>query len=180
MGITYEPNSSAGPLDEGELRAFEGWLQRTRRAGKRIVFDPSYVEHLRSFNGGKPKTNCFVPPGGYERLVERFYHFASLPKEHPGVVDNAEVVWSQVDDRLGSFLIPFAELFAGDMLCFDFSRGGRPKVVIWLHEQSREDAPATEFVAENFDEFLDMLYDPDAPPGATLRPSVEAEGFVDD
>ena len=165
MGIVCESKSFAGTLDEAFLRKVEGWFQRNSSAGRRIVFDPSYVEHLRSFNGGKPKTNCFIPPDGYERLVERFYNFVEPSKEHPRVTERVDVVWSQVDDRLGSFLIPFAELFAGDMLCFDFSKPGRPRVVIWLHEQSREDAPATEYVAENFDEFLKMLYDPEETAG---------------
>mgnify|MGYP002624264043 CR=1 FL=1 len=61
---------------------------------------------------------------------------------------------------MGEFLMPFADLFAGDMLCFDFSKPGRPKIVVWLHEKSPPDEPPeTEFVAENFDEFLAMLYE---------------------
>jgi hypothetical protein len=60
-------------------------------------------------------------------------------------------------DRLNDYLVPFAELFAGNFLCFDYEGGGRPKVVVWRHEDSRDESPYTEFVAANFDEFLTKL-----------------------
>jgi hypothetical protein len=69
-----------------------------------------------------------------------------------------------VIDRINDYLIPFAVLFAGDMLCFDYENvdsetGGRPHVVVWFHEESEEDAPVTQLVADNFDEFLSVLHE---------------------
>jgi len=67
-------------------------------------------------------------------------------------------VWSDTSDRLGGYLMPFAELAFGDMACFDYRQPGRPAVVVWFHEESEPDEePKTEFVAENFDEFLKLL-----------------------
>jgi hypothetical protein len=65
-----------------------------------------------------------------------------------------------MEDRLNDYLVPFAALGGGDMLCFDYENGGRPSVVVWLHEESRQDHPVTEYVAANFDEFLTKLYEP--------------------
>lgn len=65
----------------------------------------------------------------------------------------------KIEDRLNEYLLPFAVLFAGDMLCFDYREGSRPAVVVWLHEESAADCtPVTKPVAANFDEFLSLLF----------------------
>ena len=63
------------------------------------------------------------------------------------------------DDRMGPYLMPFAELFAGDLLCFDYENEGEPKVVLWFHELSRPGEPYVELVSNSFDEFLFKLTD---------------------
>jgi hypothetical protein len=65
--------------------------------------------------------------------------------------------WGTIEDRLGKYLLPFAELFGGDKLCFDYASGDRPRIVVWFHEQWELGNPHTETVAADFDEFLGLL-----------------------
>jgi hypothetical protein len=156
--LGYDPASLVGPLDERRVLASQQAFQDREMP---IVFDPSYIGHLTRYHGGIPKKRCFKTEEGREYLIERFLHFADEKKGEKDRLGwyHVNVCWSMMVDRLNDYLIPFAVLFAGDMLCFDYERGGRPKVVVWLHEKSKEDAPFTEFVAANFDEFLSKLYE---------------------
>jgi len=123
--LDYVPDSFVGPLDRREIAAFEAWLLRS--GYDRIRFAPDFVEYLSRFHGGIPRKRYF---------------------------DNIEVFWSNVSDRIRSFLMPFGELFAGDLLCFDHEGGNPPKVVVWFHEIPVH----TEPVADSFAEFLEMLH----------------------
>ena len=169
--LKYDKSSYVGAFDESTLRKFEKWLNRNGYFGWHFRFDDSYVSHLKKHHGGIPKLRCFRTTEGTEKVITRFQHFATLP---PGSLlqDSAvETSWSLTSDRMGDNLMPFAHLFAGDMLCFDYSGGGRPSVVVWFHEQSPPDEePYTEFVAENFDEFLKKLYELPPPVKDDLNP----------
>ena len=72
---------------------------------------------------------------------------------------------TQVEERIvsnpelvGYEIIPFAVLFAGDLLCLDYREAETPSVCVWFHEESEEWNPVTEKVAESFSEFMDMLF----------------------
>lgn len=57
-------------------------------------------------------------------------------------------------------LLPIAALFAGDFLCLDFRDGKEiPSVCVWSHEESDIDEPVAYEVANNFEEFCEMLID---------------------
>ena len=155
--LNYDPNSFAGPFNESELRSFENWLHAS--GFDKINFDPSYVSHLKSFHGGMPGKRYFVTAAGTDDAVERFLNFLAYRSGHRLVEYSVECTWSNINDRLTDSQMPFAELFAGDYLCFDFETGNPGKVVMWFHELSREGKPHTEFVANSFEEFLDMLSD---------------------
>jgi hypothetical protein len=158
--LSYDPKTFVGQFDESALRKFEAWLNRNGYFKGRFKFDPSYVAHLKSHHGGVPRKRCFNTVDGVDKVVDRFLHFADLENDNPLADYAVEQMWSFASDRFGGFLMPFAILFAGDMLCFDYSRPGRPRIVVWFHEQSPPDeAPYTEFVAENFDEFLGKLHE---------------------
>lgn len=155
--LEYDSNGFVGPFNEGVARSWEEWLRQGGWGQGRLQFDPSYLEHIRKYHGGKPKKQCFETVKGTNKVVERFLHFAEFPPNNPLSDSNVKVAWSQAIDRLGEFLIPFAELFSGDMLCFDYTHPGKPRIVVWFHEMSDEDAPYTELVADSFDEFLLLL-----------------------
>jgi SMI1-KNR4 cell-wall len=117
-----------------------------------------YIEFLKRCNGGSPKKQYF-DFGNNIKVVEKFlYIIENYDTESEGMYD-VGVVWSQIKDRLNDYLIPFAVLFAGDFLCFDYEKTpDNPKVVIWNHDLSDERKPHTEIVANNLNTFLPMLY----------------------
>ena len=147
--LDFEPGSSAGPF----TRAYVKRLQRMLD----IEFAPEWLAFLEAHNGGKPRRRYFKM-GKNTKVLEFF--FSLVPdyedNERFGDVD-VGVIWSQIDDRLNEHLVPFAAVFAGDMLCFDHEGGGTPRVVLWDHERSDEDSPVTEPVADDFASFLALL-----------------------
>jgi len=155
--IDYVPSSFAGAFSEREFREFENYIARDVKSFR---FDPSYVEHIKNFHGGVPVVRAFVTKAGNRRSIERFLNFVDLKSRENEVISyaNVNVMWSNLEDRLGLLLIPFVELRGGDFLCFDLSEVSHQTVVCWFHELSREDHPYTEPVADSFEEFLSMLH----------------------
>ena len=153
--IEYEPDSFVDGFDPTKAKKFETSLKRGGQG--HIKFDRKYLDHISKFHGGIPKNKCFRTAEGTEKVVVRFLNFTRT--DHPMGQYGVAATWSLIEDRLGPNLMPFAELFAGDVLCFDHEHPGRPRVVVWFHEESMEDEPYTEFVADNFDEFLTTLYE---------------------
>jgi hypothetical protein len=151
VDLEYDPRSAAGPLDPQEVE------QAERFVGMR--FDPDWVAHLTRVNGGKPGKRNF-DFGDNVKTVTRLLcivpDFAGQREGH-GAFD-VRAVRIRIEDRLHDRLVPFAALFPGDYLCFDYAGPGRPRVVLWDHEKSRPGAPHTDPVAESFTAFLQMLY----------------------
>jgi hypothetical protein len=155
VDLGYDPDSLLGPLDMARVQQFQTYLHE---CGQSIEFDHAYINHISKYHGGVPRKRLFKTAQGGERTVERFLNFVDYKTDKQMGWYNVAVTWTQVEDRLNDFLIPFAVLLGGDLLCFDFTHPGRPSVVVWLHEESLQDAPVTEFVARDFDDFLAKLY----------------------
>lgn len=141
---------------ESELEFFEDAF--------RVKLPDDYKNFLRAANGGVPDHRVFRCEGT-DRLIERFLPMLEDPNDDPvaGQYDIA-VTMTQLEqrialdpDELGSKLIPIAYLFAGDFVCLDFRTDSNPSVVVWLHEGSRDYAPATIPVAQSFTEFCEKL-----------------------
>lgn len=151
VDLEYDPRSLAGPLDPKEVE------QAERFVGMR--FDPDWVAHLALYNGGKPGKRNF-DLGDNVKTLTRFLcivpNFAGDREGH-GAFD-VRAVRIRIEDRLHDRLVPFAALYPGDYLCFDYAGPGRPRVVLWDHEKSRPGQPHTEPVADSFTAFLQMLY----------------------
>lgn len=157
VDLDYDPASLVGPLDLSAVREFEVWWLDHEFPFK---LDESYIEHLSKFHGGRPRKKCFKTKAGRERVLDRFLNFVTDYKHSELGVYHVEVMRCNIEDRLTDFLLPFAVLFAGDLLCFDYSVSETPAVVVWLHEESaRDDAPVTEPVAADFSKFLALLYE---------------------
>ena len=158
MKIEIEKNSVCDPPSKERIEWFE--------KAYRIKLPESFVQFLAYANCGVPVKEKTFFVGNKERLIERFLCITNSPKQEPdkGIYD-ITVVATQLDERLvddpdmiGMNLIPIATLFAGDFVCLDYRESkDNPKVVVWDHEQSDEFAPATEVVANSFDEFLELL-----------------------
>ncbi len=135
-----------------------------KRRQERVValrgfqYDPSYLAFLKASNGGVPLKQVFNTVTVNDRVVERFLHMYDLLRARAGAA-SVPVSFYLVKDRLHRRLVPFADLFGGDMLCFDYGdmRGGRPSIKAWLHDDCFDDVFFVDEVAENFDTFLKQL-----------------------
>ncbi|CAO1295871.1 unnamed protein product [Diamesa hyperborea] len=59
-------------------------------------------------------------------------------------------------------IVPFAVDGGGNLICFDYRRNintDEPSIIFWHHEGESGTAEELSFVANSFDEFLDMLHD---------------------
>ena len=152
MSITYKPDSSAGPLSIERLHKNE------RMMG--ITFPKHYIQHLKQYNGGKP-VQCYFDVPGNTKVVTHFLCLVDDYKTNDQHGDyDIGVAWSRIEGRLNDYLLPFACLAFGDYLCFDTENEKiNPPVVVWDHELSEEDKPHTIWVAGNFSDFLNIVYE---------------------
>ncbi len=155
--LNYDPATLLHPFSAQSVTNFEKWLHDSGYLN--IHFEKQYLDHVRRFQGGVPGKRHFQTTKGTKHVIERFLNF--LPKGADPVMEqfNVESVWCALSDRMGLYLMPFAELAFGDELCFNFEHPGRPQIVVWFHELSRPDQPYFEVVSDTFDDFLSMLAD---------------------
>ena len=144
---TFVPGFSTDQMDE--------MAEMIRLDYPAFEFDPSYVVHISQFNGGIPKDRMITVQCGNWISIDRFLNYSNpslVPDENQKKL-NANVVWSLVDDRLGTYLLPFAITPGGDPICFDYARGFPPSIVLWNHEPLDDSRPNTEYIAKNFAAF---------------------------
>jgi hypothetical protein len=122
-----------------------------------IKFPEIFIKCMNISNGGVPIKQYFEL-GNDEKVIERFLSFVPNYKESEIGCYDIEVVWSQIEGRLNDYLCPFAELFAGDYLCFDCEGRDEPRVVLWDHELSDEESPVLIEVASDFKSFMSLLH----------------------
>lgn len=152
LKLEFEPGTDAGEFSDEYVADTEEMLM--------LDFTPDFIAFLHEHNGGIPKKQYF-PLDEDVKVVERFLCMCPDYEDRPefGQFDIG-VVWSQIEDRLNDYLVPFAAVYPGDFLCFDHEEDEKnPKVVLWDHNRSLEDEPFTYAVADNFRTFLSMLTD---------------------
>ena len=159
MSIRYKPGSFAPFFCKSEMEAL---IPALKWELPTFAYDVTYASHIEQFNGGTPQNAHFMAASGVWHTIERFLNFSDvdLIGDDALLSLNVNVAWSAIDDRLGVGLVPFAACGCGDYLCFDY-RGKvvRPRVVLWINEESDINRPSTVEVAENFDEFVSGLWD---------------------
>lgn len=155
MTLQFFDASPVGPSSKHELDEMRSMV---RADFPSFEFDPSYLQVVEEFNGGRPSTRYFrTRDGQLAPAIERFLHYTAghdLSDRQLGFL-NANVFWSALEERLGT-LLPFAVLANNDALCFDCG-SGESHVVLWSNELSIEDKPSYEHVADSFDEFCSAL-----------------------
>ncbi|MFZ6747229.1 SMI1/KNR4 family protein [Undibacterium sp. JH2W] len=148
---TFVPFFSAGEMDAFKLQMkvdFPGF-----------EYDPNYVAHISHFHGGRLVTKFFKTKKGASFPIERFLNFADRHLIQDKNIKGLGVyaIWSLIEDRLSICQFPFAILPGGDFLCFDYTFGLPPKIILWYHEGSKEGEPCVEVVADDFVEFINVL-----------------------
>lgn len=142
----------------------DGLLQE-REVAWRVKLPDDYKEFIKNENGVIPSKRYFHF-GNNEKVIDRFLAILAILGEKEEEAYDIGVVSTQLEGRIvfdedyvGMQLIPIAALFGGDFLCLNYAdEAEHPSICIWYHEESYELEPAIEFVANNFTEFLAMLY----------------------
>ena len=131
----------------------------------RLCLPVEYKEFIMKYNGGSPAKNSF-DYNNHSYAIVRFLCILKNVRENNMGWYDISVVESQIGERLtenedliGIEVLPIAELFAGDYLCLDFRKDKvNPTICVWNHEESSEFEPRTYLVADDFKEFLSLLY----------------------
>lgn len=122
-----------------------------------VCFPNKYKEIVLEFNGASTLQNCWNLPNGEEKVFDRLLSFNKDDKE------NIYFALETFQEKGTKRLIPFASDPFGNDICFDYSTSNtNPSIVFHDHERAYEDdAYNGEFVCSSFDEFLNMLYEPE-------------------
>ena len=140
-------------------------LLQEREVAWKVRLPDDYKEFIKKENGVIPSKR-FFHFGNNEKVIDRFLAILAVSGEKSEEAYDIGVVSTQLEGRIvfdedlvGMQLIPIAALFGGDFLCLNYVENSEnPSMCIWYHEESYELEPAIEFVANNFTEFLAMLY----------------------
>ena len=141
-------------------------LLQEREVAWRVKLPDDYKEFIMRKNDFRLSKNLYALTNR-SFLIERFLCILENTKENSLGMYDIDVVMSQLDERLfvhedilGFELIPIVALFGGDFICLNYVEDSEnPSICIWYHEESYELEPAIEFLANNFTEFLAMLYE---------------------
>lgn len=140
-------------------------LLHEREVAWRVKLPDDYKEFIKKENGIIPSKRYFHS-GNNEKVIDRFLAILAISGEKTEEAYDIGVVSTQLEgrivfdeDNVGMQLIPIAALYGGDFLCLNYVEDpDNPNICIWYHEESYELEPAIEFLANNFTEFLAMLY----------------------
>lgn len=175
--ITFEKDNYLPKPSDELIDETEGAL--------RVIFPKDFIAFLKQHNGAVPNEKEFNFRG-HQYYVERFLDLIDADEDNPYECYDIEFIITQLEDRLvtesteyGVEIVPFALLFAGDFVCFDY-RGGQdnenPPVCIFYHEMSVEDKPCALKIANSFTEFLNMLKKDDGNNAMTYLDAQMPEG----
>ena len=141
-------------------------LLKEREVAWRVKLPDDYKEFIKKENGVIPSKRYFHFENN-EKVIDRFLAILAISGEKTEEDYDIGVVSTQLEgcivfdeDNVGMQLIPIVALYGGDFLCLNYLEDTEnPSICIWYHEESYELEPAIEFLANNFTEFLAMLYE---------------------
>lgn len=142
------PDTSAGALTGERLASVQSAIG--------LLLPDTYLQFLRATNGGVPRLDTLTVYGR-DIVIDRFLSIVDDYRNSDLGFYDVEVVWSQVEDRLGDRLVPIATTFGGDLLCLNYSDKSEPTVILWDHEKSATDQPITYPVADSFAALTEMV-----------------------
>ncbi|MCQ9327766.1 SMI1/KNR4 family protein, partial [Neisseria dentiae] len=127
-----------------------------------IVFPKSYISIISKHDYLYPKEKIFNFINVYNEKDERDIVFLGY-KNELGYEDIYSYSCIDDDYSYGKKVIAFGLCANGDYVCFDYRKGREnPSVVVMYHDDFYEDENGdtkmvVNYVADNFDDFLEML-----------------------
>jgi len=155
--MTIIVTESFGELTEAMLVAFETELG--------VKLPDVYRRFLLQHNGGKIKPNIFDFIDPYAAFGKDRSLIHNLVGIHPTKFETFAKLLAVYRGRLPVRFLPIAFDPFGNLICLSLSGDDRDAVYFWDHEleanedEDPETMPNTYVIADNFQAFLDGLYD---------------------
>jgi hypothetical protein len=124
-----------------------------------VVFPKIYKETIKECDGGYPLRNTFKYLRADSNKV-REDCIGAFSRVNDCEYINILERYLNPPEFFPKDLIAFGENGGGDFICFDYRQGKdnpNPPIVFWNHEA--EEGKDVSFIAKNFEEFIDMLYE---------------------
>jgi len=131
----------------------------------RVELPQSYKDFIKKLNGVKP-VKATITYDSHSENIECFLCILDSTKDNINAARlDIDVVMSPriermgyEEDSIGVHVLPIAKMDYGNYLALDYKDGdSNPTVCVWDNEESGDFEPVTYFVANSFEEFLDML-----------------------
>ncbi len=148
-----------GAVDDAQISNFEKMFK--------ITLPRLYIELIRNHNALRVAQDYFDYYDSY-RKEESLCSFGFDGFETEEHLKPSENIYAQYlyDDEIYGYehVYSFGSTACGDFICFDYRddpKGDEPKICIVIHDEYDEETGKHLLfpVAENFEVFLDMLYD---------------------
>lgn len=109
-----------------------------------LVFPESYRNMILEHNGARVKPNAYR----ISNRVESINNFFDINK-----------TYEFFNELLPSKLVPIGRDAGDNLICLDFRQEDSTPVLFWDYEIAEISSGALSFVADSFEEFLDMLFE---------------------
>lgn len=117
-----------------------------------INLPEEYVELIKEHNGGYVKNKEFVYRNANNEIELGSMYMLNLFDILKEYINPPEFFPKR--------LVPFAEDGGGNLTCFDYRETKiNPSIVFWVHDDP--EGNDVHFVANNFEEFINMLHEPE-------------------
>ena len=106
IDLNYDLNTVVGEFDESVVTVFQQWLHDSDF--DKIVFERSYIDHIRMFHGAVPRRKYFKTVKGTSHAITRFLNFLGRNGNPLLRHYSVQCTWSDINDRLTPRMMPFA------------------------------------------------------------------------
>ena len=132
-------------LSIGNLESFE--------QNQNITLPKDYRDFLLEYNGGYPNPGVYkISDELGESILNIFYGIGSM-------YDNLEKKFDIFDEILEIGFIPVADDPSGNQICIGINKEYFGQIFHWAHDEEHDEMENMYFLSNNFNEFLDSLYE---------------------
>lgn len=133
-----------------------------------IKFPDTYTLFIVKHNGARLDIDSFdFYDNVYKREASESIAFIKFENVGKTICDLLEQTTNDINDPdvfkfynyFDPKIIPFGDTGGGDFICFDYRQSDNPSIILWCHDNYDEKWNRISFVANNFDEFINMLHE---------------------